>query len=116
MCTLPSRLFLLLRPLLSATMFSKIFFALAAVAASASALTVPRAADVVVTPAITSPTAGEIWPVGSTQKVTWDTTTVPAGSNITGVLLLGFVEDGSSDEHLDIGERGLITATTLNAF
>lgn len=43
-----------------------------ALASSACALSVAsRSAQDVFVPAITSPIAGDVWPVGSTQNVTW---------------------------------------------
>ncbi|RPD62506.1 hypothetical protein L227DRAFT_485377, partial [Lentinus tigrinus ALCF2SS1-6] len=54
-------------------------------------------------PQLTAPVAGDSWPVGSEQTITWDTSDMPSEAEYqTGVLLLGYVEDGSSDEHLDI--------------
>ena len=84
-------------------MFSKLILALAAVASASALVTVPRASTVVVSPPITSPEAGDVWPVGSVQTVTWDTSGIPAGSSSwTGEILLGYVEEGSTNEHLDI--------------
>ena len=84
------------------TMFSfKSVLALLTVAASASAAALLK--DVVVITPITAPDAGDVWPVGSVQTITWDTTTIPAGSeDATGFILLGYLEDGSSNEHLDL--------------
>ncbi|KAI0770001.1 hypothetical protein C8Q74DRAFT_1218474 [Fomes fomentarius] len=79
-------------------MFAKFFFALAAVATSVSAavLDVPH-------PPITSPAAGDVWTVGSVQTVTWDVSTIPpASAGQSGEILLGYLEDGSVDEHLDV--------------
>ena len=77
--------------------------AAAAMAASATAV-VPRASDIVISPPITAPEAGDVWPVGSVQTVTWDTSVIPPDAPVlTGEILLGYVEDGSTDEHLDIG-------------
>ncbi|TBU29935.1 hypothetical protein BD311DRAFT_796293 [Dichomitus squalens] len=82
--------------------FTKSILALAALATTASAVAL-RAADDVFSPSVTSPTAGEVWTVGSVQTVTWDTSNIPAANqNQTGLILLGSVEDGSTDEHLDI--------------
>ena len=82
---------------------SKLFVALAAAVASASALVV-RSTDTVVRPQITAPTVGEQWPVASTQIITWDTSSIPADAqNYTGLILLGYLEPGNPDEHLDIG-------------
>ncbi|EJF63332.1 hypothetical protein DICSQDRAFT_55831 [Dichomitus squalens LYAD-421 SS1] len=82
--------------------FAKSILALAALATTASAVAL-RAANDVFSPPVTSPTAGEVWTVGSVQTVTWDTSSIPAANqNQTGLILLGFVEDGSTDEHLDI--------------
>ncbi|OCH86865.1 hypothetical protein OBBRIDRAFT_796737 [Obba rivulosa] len=57
--------------------------------------------DIVFSPHITEPTAGQIWPVGTNQTVTWDTSAIPAeGANQTGLLLLGYQANDS--ENLDI--------------
>ena len=85
-------------------MFSiKLLLALSAVATAASAAAV-RAADIVFSPAITVPQAGVVWTVGSTQEIAWDISSIPpANENQTGLILLGYVEDGQLDEHLDVG-------------
>ncbi|TFK93080.1 hypothetical protein K466DRAFT_594675 [Polyporus arcularius HHB13444] len=84
-------------------MFSvKLLVALATVATAASAAAV-RAADEVFSPTITAPHAGDQWTVGSIQTITWDTSSIPsANQNQSGLILLGYVEDGQIDEHLDI--------------
>ncbi|KAI0754868.1 hypothetical protein C8Q80DRAFT_1093582 [Daedaleopsis nitida] len=76
---------------------SKFLFALAAVATTVSA-----AALDVTAPPITSPKAGDHWIVGSVQTVTWEVPTASVGQN--GIIFLGYVEDGSLNEHLDVGE------------
>ena len=59
--------------------------------------------DVVYSPMVTAPTAGAIWAVGSTQNITWDATAIPAElANSTGLILLGYVESDSVNEHLDV--------------
>ncbi|KAI0663390.1 hypothetical protein C8Q70DRAFT_1050075 [Cubamyces menziesii] len=65
-----------------ANKFTAIVTALVAAAAAVSA-----APSIVFSPPITSPKAGDVWPAGTTQ---------------TGLILLGYIEDGSEDEHLDI--------------
>lgn len=60
----------------------------------------------VFTPTVTSPAAGTIWIVGSSQVVAWDTTNLDdQGKQSVGTLLLGFTTpgDASGNEHLDIG-------------
>ncbi|KAF7798841.1 hypothetical protein EIP86_010067 [Pleurotus ostreatoroseus] len=48
-------------------------------------------------PPITSPTAHSAWPVGSTQNVTWDTSTKPAQvTNPIGKIVLA--KDGTLDD------------------
>ena len=83
-------------------MFSlKSVVTLLTVAASASAAAL--LSDVVIITPIIAPDAGDVWPVGSVQTITWDTATIPAGSeDATGFILLGYLEDGSSNEHLDL--------------
>ncbi|KAF8968973.1 hypothetical protein BDZ97DRAFT_1654445 [Flammula alnicola] len=52
----------------------------------------------VITPNITSPTADSVWPVGSNQTVTWDTSNFPPVSQITNILgkvILGFNANNS---------------------
>ncbi|EIN12953.1 hypothetical protein PUNSTDRAFT_19047, partial [Punctularia strigosozonata HHB-11173 SS5] len=56
-------------------------------------------------PPITSPTTGTVWTVGQTVTVTWDTSELPPPQNITnisGKILLGFLDDGDDSEHLDV--------------
>ena len=91
---------------LTFTMFSKIVLVLATVATAASAVAIPSALDVI-SPHITAPVAGDVWPVGSIQTITWDTSVVPPQGAI-GEILLGHFEDGSSSENLDLGECTLI--------
>ncbi|PIL22621.1 hypothetical protein GSI_15312 [Ganoderma sinense ZZ0214-1] len=96
--------------------------ALLTVAASASAAALLN--DVVIITPITAPDAGDVWPVGSVQTITWDTTTIPVGSeDATGFILLGYLEDGSSNEHLDFQnplaqniplENGAVNVTVPN--
>lgn len=92
---------------------TKLIAAFSVVAAAASAVLAAPAVftpsgakiDVVYRPQLTAPVAGDSWPVGSEQTVTWDTSDIPPEAIYqTGVLLLGHVEDGSDDEHLDISE------------
>ncbi|KIM35887.1 hypothetical protein M413DRAFT_14272 [Hebeloma cylindrosporum] len=52
----------------------------------------------VIVPKITNPKAGAVWPVGSVQTVTWDTSNFPPDSQITnpiGKVILGFDENDS---------------------
>ncbi|KIM35908.1 hypothetical protein M413DRAFT_324780 [Hebeloma cylindrosporum] len=57
------------------------------------------------TPKITNPTNGTVWNTGSDVVVTWDVRDMPEkNSNEKGTLLLGYLEDDSTDEHLNIGE------------
>ncbi|KAH9923462.1 uncharacterized protein BXZ73DRAFT_103895 [Epithele typhae] len=74
---------------------SKLSLLLTAAAASVAAL--PSA---VVSPHITAPHAVDVWPAGSVQTVSWDTTDVPAGA--VADIFLGHFEDGSESEHLDL--------------
>jgi hypothetical protein len=64
---------------------------------------VARAGQVVWSPPITAPEAGDVWTVGSTLLVSWDASEVPpSAANNTGTLLLGYWDD--SGENLDIGQ------------
>lgn len=57
---------------------------------------------IVVSPTITSPDERAIWPTLSQQLVTWDTSKIPpSGRNNTGRILLGYLEDNDSSEHLN---------------
>ncbi|KAH9949857.1 hypothetical protein B0H21DRAFT_687892 [Amylocystis lapponica] len=59
--------------------------------------------DDVYSPDITSPKVGDLWTVGQNQTVTWDASKVPqTNENSTGLLLLGYEDDPSAGEHLDI--------------
>lgn len=100
------------------TLFSALAFALSVSAVPTSVVpstTVPSAVPTVpagkptihelevYNPAVKSPAEGDVWNVGETKTVTWDSSVIPQdGKNHTGLLLLGYVEDGSSNEHLDI--------------
>ncbi|KAI0266998.1 hypothetical protein BC834DRAFT_823000 [Gloeopeniophorella convolvens] len=60
-----------------------------------------RASKDVIDPHITSPSAGSVWVVGTTQTVTWDTTgTSP--SDTPGKIELGFIVPGQIGENLGI--------------
>ncbi|KDQ62523.1 hypothetical protein JAAARDRAFT_701189 [Jaapia argillacea MUCL 33604] len=74
-------------------------------ASAAHSSPTPAAATelIVYSPPITSPTAGQIWPKGSIQTVTWDTSNIPSEKeNSTGLLLLGYEQNGS--ENLNIAQ------------
>ncbi|EMD31385.1 hypothetical protein CERSUDRAFT_89078 [Gelatoporia subvermispora B] len=80
---------------------SLLALAAAAVASPTAFIPVAPKEDIVFSPHITGPTAGQLWPVGTNQTVTWDTSSIPAeGQNQTGLLLLGYQENDS--ENLDI--------------
>ncbi|KAI0265532.1 hypothetical protein BC834DRAFT_969928 [Gloeopeniophorella convolvens] len=65
-------------------------FAIFAVALISSAKPVRLAARDVFDPPITSPTSASVWPVGSVQTVTWDTSSAPAQiTNPIGQITLG---------------------------
>ena len=56
-------------------------------------------------PPITAPKAGDIWTVGSTQTVTWDTKKIPpSAANRNGTLLLGYFDGPAEHENLDISK------------
>ncbi|KAF8192125.1 hypothetical protein BJ912DRAFT_962909 [Pholiota molesta] len=62
----------------------------------------PLARRDVIAPKITSPNAGSVWPVGSTQTVTWDTSNFPPVSQITNIMgkvILG--QDANNSLNLD---------------
>jgi len=58
----------------------------------------------VINPPITSPDEDTVWVIGTSQLVTWDTS-VFEGQNLSttqGEIFLGFLNDTSGNEHLDI--------------
>ncbi|KAK0221761.1 hypothetical protein IW262DRAFT_1482009 [Armillaria fumosa] len=58
----------------------------------------------VISPPITSPTAGAIWTVGQTITVTWNTTVIPPASQVTnpiGKIVLGHQANNSLNLDLD---------------
>ncbi|KAH9480200.1 hypothetical protein JR316_0006798 [Psilocybe cubensis] len=63
-------------------------------------ITIPRG---VYSPNITNPTGRTVWIGGTDVVVTWDHDDMPAKpANPKGTLLLGYLDDGSEDEHLDV--------------
>ncbi|CDO69151.1 hypothetical protein BN946_scf185042.g53 [Trametes cinnabarina] len=78
---------------------NKLAILLTTLVAAASA--VSAAPTDVISPEITSPKAGDVWHIGTTQNVTWDTSAIPAGTNQSGLILLGHIVGDSEDEHLD---------------
>ena len=80
--------------------------ALGASAAPASTFDASRQPneEIVFSPMVTAPAAGAVWEVASVQAVTWDTSNIPAEvQNTTGLILLGYIQDNSTSEHLDVG-------------
>ncbi|KAK0188062.1 hypothetical protein F5146DRAFT_740583 [Armillaria mellea] len=58
----------------------------------------------VISPPITSPTAGAVWTVGQTVTVTWNTTVIPPASQVTnpiGKIVLGHQANDSLNLDLD---------------
>lgn len=54
-------------------------------------------------PKITSPTLGTVWTGNENVRVTWDVSSPPSDiTNPNGKLVLGYVEDGSDNEHLQL--------------
>ncbi|EGN98373.1 hypothetical protein SERLA73DRAFT_161174 [Serpula lacrymans var. lacrymans S7.3] len=62
----------------------------------------PRDTRIVHNPSVINPNADTIWHAGSSVTITWDTSTVPLGNKSKGKVVLGYLEKGKSDEHLDI--------------
>ncbi|KAH9859136.1 hypothetical protein C2E23DRAFT_718259 [Lenzites betulinus] len=87
--------------------FAAIFTALVAAAVSVAA-----APTNIVDPPITSPKAGDVWTVGSTQLITWDTSNIVDPTDVTGEILLGTLVDGQED--LDTGEERLTHVLTVS--
>ncbi|KAF7791484.1 hypothetical protein EIP86_002500 [Pleurotus ostreatoroseus] len=56
----------------------------------------------VYSPPITSPDSSTVWVAGSQATVTWDTSSLPhQGGPFVGTIVLGYLRDGSENEHLD---------------
>ncbi|KAL5519896.1 hypothetical protein ACEPAG_1556 [Sanghuangporus baumii] len=54
-------------------------------------------------PPVISPNASTVWVVGQAQTVLWDTSDLPQQiTNLQGVVVLGFLNDSSGNEHLMI--------------
>jgi len=71
---------------------------------SASPL-VARAAQGSWIPPVTAPKEGDVWMVGSTRLVTWDTNGIPSSAaNSTGTLLLGYFDGYTASENLNTGQ------------
>ncbi|KAH9851823.1 hypothetical protein C2E23DRAFT_732406 [Lenzites betulinus] len=88
------------------TKLTVVFAALAAAvsvsAAPATTFSTPKT-EVVFRPQIISPAAGTVWPAGSVQTLTWDTSNIPEDAkNQTGLALLGYIVGNTTDEHLDV--------------
>ncbi|KAI1790164.1 hypothetical protein LXA43DRAFT_891553 [Ganoderma leucocontextum] len=94
----------------ASTKFAAVLSVLAAATAAVSAAPAkvfnPNDAgnvDIAIRPDITAPTAGAVWNVGSLQTITWDTSDIPTEAmNQTGLILLGYLQDGDTSEHLDL--------------
>ncbi|KAJ7016204.1 hypothetical protein C8F04DRAFT_1400680 [Mycena alexandri] len=57
----------------------------------------------VYSPPITNPDASTRWARGTEALVTWSTSNMPQEvTNTNGRILLGYLEEGSSNEHLDV--------------
>jgi len=86
-------------------LFTALLSALALVSsatASPAPAAIRRSELIVVTPAITQPSPGTTWLVGTTQNIMWDTSNIPpSGKNNHGVILLGF-NNGTGSENLNI--------------
>ncbi|KAI0628951.1 hypothetical protein C8Q77DRAFT_1202677 [Trametes polyzona] len=87
---------------------SKLAAALTFMVAAASAVVAQQPLGVI------TPKAGDVWTVGSTQTITWDTSSLPAGDSTVAPIFLGFLNDGSADEHLDV-DHPLATNVPLAA-
>ena len=82
--------------------FTTLLVALSAACLASATPLVKPVSNLVYSPEITSPKAGDSWTTGSTQTVTWDTADLPADvQHYVGKLELGHPSAGS--EHLDIG-------------
>ena len=94
-------------------LFTALLSALALVS-STTALPAPadalarRSAKIVINPPILSPSKGATWKIGSTQRVTWQTSVIPPeGQNNTGHIVLGF-DDGTGSENLQFSKFSVL--------
>ncbi|KAI5119403.1 hypothetical protein M0805_005946 [Coniferiporia weirii] len=72
--------------------------------ASAVPLTTENVRRDVADPPVTTPNSTTVWVVGETQTVVWDTSNLPSQiTNTNGTVLLGFINDTTSGEHLMTG-------------
>ncbi|PPQ82176.1 hypothetical protein CVT24_012653 [Panaeolus cyanescens] len=81
-----------------------VFALVACAVVNATPLALTKARRDVVVPKIIKPDASSVWPVGSVQTVTWDTSNFPPDSQITnpiGRVVLGFDENDSLNLQLD---------------
>ena len=87
--------------------FTAIITALAIAVSTTTATPVDARSElIVVNPPITSPAAGNIWPVGSQQLVQWDTSNIPPEADgYTGSIVLGY--DDGQDESENLNYRKL---------
>ncbi|OCH90901.1 hypothetical protein OBBRIDRAFT_792812 [Obba rivulosa] len=78
-------------------------YALLALFGSAHAIAIPMTSREVFDPPVTNPNADTVWTVGSTQTVTWDTSSLPPASQLTspGMIVLGFLTSDSENLMLD---------------
>jgi len=86
-------------------MTSMIFFTIYALfALFGSTYAIPVTSRDVFDPPVTNPNADTVWTVGSTQTVTWDTSSLPAASQLIspGMIVLGFLANDS--ENLMLGQ------------
>ena len=97
--------------------FSKSILALATLIASSAFVAAAPAViveNIVFNPMITSPEEGDVWTVGETKEITWKTDDIPEEEKeSTGTILLGYVEDDSANEHLDIGMQSMYTSNGI---
>ena len=74
-------------------MFAKLTYVVASAALytqlALGAAVVSRSAQDVFVPPVLTPTTGTVWPIGTTQNVTWDTSNAPQNiTNKEGLILL----------------------------
>ncbi|KAH8104791.1 hypothetical protein BXZ70DRAFT_616953 [Cristinia sonorae] len=81
-------------------MFNSILLIIAFCFTMVHALPVTLVARDSVAPPITKPAAGDVWRVGESVTVTWDTSTLPPRANVSnpqGTIVLGFLENDSEN-------------------
>lgn len=88
--------------MMSSFKFTAVLALFAAAVSSVSAAPISPVSNIVFSPTITSPVAGDIWTPGTNVTVKWETSNIPAvAQSYIGTLDLGHPDANS--EHLETG-------------